>query len=647
MKKTSGLKMPDEHIPFPGPKLRSRSRSGPALSGSFANPVYALVIISVSICLAESIVEIFIEDGTPFQPLLDPFLNALFLVIIMFPALYLLILKPMRTYIGGRDRVEEVLKESEERYRALFDQSLDSILLVDGETGEFEAFNDRACENLGYSREEFKKLRISDFEVIESEEEVREHIKKVMESGHDIFETKQRRKDGEIRDMLVRCRTISFRGRTLFQGIMTDITERKRTEEAVLNIARGISATTGEKFFLSLVEHLADILSADYAYIAEIVPDKPNTVKTVSLIADGSFIDNIEVDLRGTPCETILEKITCSYSSGIQDKFPGAFMMARMGVEGYAGTLLSGSSGSPLGLMAVMYRKPFSNSTMVESMLQIFAARAAAEMERRHSEAALRKAKEEIEAWNRELEKRVEEKSDELRKSQDRLVQTEKLSAMGRLAAGLAHELNSPLTGLLSLIEKYRGKAEEDTREYMEMSLMLKASEHMAKIIKDFGSFSRVQKSEFVRLRLNDIIEDTLSFSASHVKKSGVQIIKEYADHLPEILGDKTEIQQVIINMITNARDAMHNGGTLILRTGVAGDNKVVLECIDDGRGIEKENLDKIFDPFFTTKKSGEGTGLGLSVSYGIIKKHNGEISVETEQGKGTKFTVVLPVINK
>jgi PAS domain S-box-containing protein len=268
--------------------------------------------------------------------------------------------------------------------------------------------------------------------------------------------------------------------------------------------------------------------------------------------------------------------------------------------------------------------------------------------ERVKAEEELIKAKEEIESWNRELEQRVQEKSDELKKSQAQLIQSEKFTVMGQLAAGLAHELNSPLAGLLPLLEKYRRKAEKDSEAYNELTLMLNAGQHMAKIVKDFGSFSRDDKGVLVELDLNKMIEDTLNFSASQLKKRGIKIIREYAEGLPPIYADRTGLQQVVLNMVANARDAMPGGGDLIIKTGFTeGGNKVAMKFIDDGQGIGEEVFDKIFDPFFTTKKHGEGVGLGLSVSYGIIKKHNGEIAVESTQGKGTMFTVLLPLMDK
>ncbi len=266
--------------------------------------------------------------------------------------------------------------------------------------------------------------------------------------------------------------------------------------------------------------------------------------------------------------------------------------------------------------------------------------------ERKKAEGALKKAKHDIEVWNKELKKRVEEKTEELEKSRDRLIQSEKLSAMGRLSASLAHEMNSPLAGILPLLKKYRGKLQKDQEAYREMTLMLNAAEHMAKIVRDFGSFARMSEVQTVRLNLNEVIKSTLSFTTNQLMKKGIRIIRQYADALLETEGDRVQLQQVVLNMVTNAGDAMPRGGTLTVKTGVSDDkSKVKMKFIDSGAGIEKENIGKIFDPFFTTKGPGKGIGLGLSISYAIIKNHKGEISVESKPGEGTTFTVLLPAL--
>jgi PAS domain S-box-containing protein len=421
--------------------------------------------------------------------------------------------------------------------------------------------------------------------------------------------------------------------------------EHKKAQEVVFNIAKGVSATVGEKFFFSIAEYLAKILEANYAYVAEIIKEAPNSVRTLALYADGKIIDNIEVDLAGTPCETVREKI-CSYSSGVQKTFPKADIIASMGVEGYVGIPLFGSSGERLGLMTVMYRRPVKNLEKVETMLRIFAARAAAELERRQSEEELKKAHEEIEAWNRELESRVREKTDELIKSQAQLVQSEKLSSIGQLAAGLAHELNSPLTGLISMTRQYRKGTEKDSKEYRELSLMLSACEYMAKIVKDFNTFSGKSRGEITKCNLIELIESSLNLITNELKLKNIQITKDHAHEHPIVKGDRTELQQVALNIITNAVDAMDDRGRLVIKTGISEDkSSVMMKFIDNGCGIKKENVNSIFEPFFTTKPRGKGTGLGLSVSYAIVKNHEGEIKVESEAGKGTEFEVLLPAV--
>jgi len=159
-----------------------------------------------------------------------------------------------------RKRVEEALRESEQRYRAIFEQAADSIVLVDTDTGALVEFNDRAHENLGYTREEFKKLRIPDFEVIESPEEVAKHIKKVVREGSDTFETKHRRKDGEIRNILVSTIAISLGGSGFVQGIWRDITDRKRAEEALRR---------SEEKYRTIVENVNDALIIHPMFVSQ------------------------------------------------------------------------------------------------------------------------------------------------------------------------------------------------------------------------------------------------------------------------------------------------------------------------------------------------------------------------------------------
>lgn len=240
--------------------------------------------------------------------------------------------------------------------------------------------------------------------------------------------------------------------------------------------------------------------------------------------------------------------------------------------------------------------------------------------------------------------KSIEEKEKQLQATL--LSQSAKLSSIGLLGAEIAHELNSPLTGILGFLRLRKDETKEGTSEYEKLNVMVEAAEHMAKIISELTIFSRTPKEEFKELNLNDVINSTLNFSSHILTKNDIKINKKLENDLLRIKGDKGQLQQVVLNMITNAKDAIEKDGELIIKTYNSNDNKnVFMEFKDNGKGIEKENLEKIFDPFFTTKLQEEGTGLGLFVSKGIVKAHFGKITVESEIGKGTKFTLSFPAV--
>jgi signal transduction histidine kinase len=263
--------------------------------------------------------------------------------------------------------------------------------------------------------------------------------------------------------------------------------------------------------------------------------------------------------------------------------------------------------------------------------------------------------------------------------AQEQLVQSEKLASIGQLAAGVAHEINNPigyifsnfnsLTGyiekLFAMLTAYETAESHITaqdvaaelarmREKVELEflkedipvLMNESKEgivRVRKIVQDLKDFSRVDGGQdWQWTNLHQGIDSTLNIVSNEVKYKA-DVVKQYGD-IPDIECLPSEINQVVMNMVVNAAHAMGNArGTITIRTGVEGDN-VLLEIADTGGGISKENLSRIFDPFFTTKPVGQGTGLGLSLSYGIVQKHLGHIEVESEIGKGTLFRIVLPI---
>ncbi len=236
---------------------------------------------------------------------------------------------------------------------------------------------------------------------------------------------------------------------------------------------------------------------------------------------------------------------------------------------------------------------------------------------------------------------------DELQKTQDTLVQAEKLSSIGQIAAGVAHEINNPLTGVLLytrlMLKALReGRFDPETSKER-LSLMEQETERCSRIIKNLLDFSRQTQPKPVPFPVGKVIKNALSILSHHAELNNVNITFESEEDLPMVYADPDQIQQVFVNIIINAIQAMPNGGTLTIKAGHLKDTKeVFVKFIDTGIGISKENIKKLFTPFFTTKDKGKGVGLGLAVCYGIIQRHKGKIEVESEVGKGTTFTVKL-----
>lgn len=255
----------------------------------------------------------------------------------------------------------------------------------------------------------------------------------------------------------------------------------------------------------------------------------------------------------------------------------------------------------------------------------------------------LKKANEKLIQWGKTLEKRVEERTKELREIQDFLIQSEKLASLGKMAAGVAHEINNPLTSILINTHLMLEKVEEKHAFYENLSLIADETSRCTNIVKGLLEFSRQEPPQKTFSDVNDIINRTLNLLKNQVSFYNISIIKELGLNLPQIELDKNKIEQVFWNLMFNASEAMPDGGKLTIISKFS-QNKKYIEVIfmDIGVGIPKENINKLYDPFFTTKSS--GTGLGLAVSYGIIKQHLGKIEVESEQGKGSTFTVSLPL---
>jgi two-component system, NtrC family, sensor kinase len=252
---------------------------------------------------------------------------------------------------------------------------------------------------------------------------------------------------------------------------------------------------------------------------------------------------------------------------------------------------------------------------------------------------------------------KVEERTAQLKAAQTKLMQSDRLASLGQLSASVAHEINNPVSGVLNLsmlmqrILKDDGIPKERIPEFRKyLGQVIGETTRVGRIVSDLLAFSRRSKPQRSLADLNKIIRSTLSLVAHKMKLANVELVTHFQEDLPLIPCDSSQIQQVALNLVMNATEAMHlkgSGRVEITTLMTPGKDAVLLAVTDNGEGIRPENLAKIFDPFFTTKPEGKGVGLGLAVLYGIVEAHGGEVDVRSEVGQGTIITVKLPLVTR
>jgi two-component system NtrC family sensor kinase len=261
---------------------------------------------------------------------------------------------------------------------------------------------------------------------------------------------------------------------------------------------------------------------------------------------------------------------------------------------------------------------------------------------------SLRRVEGELQSLNEQLEEKVVERTGELRAAQDTLVRTEKLSSLGKLSASIAHEINNPLAGILTFAKLMirtieHGPVGEAERKTLvkQLALVQRESERCSAIVRNLLDFARERPLQLKDVDVNQVVEEVFSLVSNQTAILGVEVTKDLA-RVPMVEADFGQLRQAFINIVINGIEAMGKGGTLRVTTRPRPEeNGLEIVFQDDGPGIPPELMQKIFDPFFTTKE--KGTGLGLSVVYGIVERHKGRVTVDSEPGKGTRFTIRLP----
>lgn len=238
----------------------------------------------------------------------------------------------------------------------------------------------------------------------------------------------------------------------------------------------------------------------------------------------------------------------------------------------------------------------------------------------------------------------LKEREDKLKHAHAALVQSEKMSAFGQMSAGIAHEVKNPLTGILGHAQLSKRKLDADDPLVRHLDIIEKETKRCTEIINNLMKFARSEKTQYEPISVNEAVESAIDLVDHQLSINRITIHKSFAEGIPQVIGNSNQIEQVVMNLMINAQQAMKGEEGEVWVSTQYDDNGVEISVRDNGPGIPAEIRDKIFEPFFTTKKAGEGTGLGLSVSYGIIQDHQGSISINSSPGEGTEFVITLPI---
>ena len=458
--------------------------------------------------------------------------------------------------------------------------------------------------------------------------------------------------------------------------------EYERAEQLLRALVEGTAAATNADFLKLLVCKLAVALNVRYAFITECIDPKPRTqatrLRTLAFWMGHAIGDNFEYAVTGTPCERVTaEKSCCFYPSNIQSLFPTDQHLFDLHAESYIGIPLLDSEENLMGHLAALDNKPMENRDYLESILRIFTARAAGEMERKQTEEALRES-------SLDLAKTLHE----LRRTQLHLVQSEKMSALGQLVAGIAHEINNPVTfiqgnlfpvqqyiwdllNLLNLYQAHFPQATPEIQREMEaidlpflqedsvrlIESMQVGTTRIEEIVQSLRLFSRLDEAEIKAVNIHDGVDSTLMFLDNRLKstdnKTAITVLKEYGD-LPLVECYAGYLNQVLMNIVVNAIDALDllqknssndTNPTIKIRTEFSTPDHVTISIADNGFGMDEIVKNQIFNPFFTTKPVGKSTGMGMSISYQIVtEKHGGTLQCKSSPGEGTEFIIEIPI---
>ncbi len=535
--------------------------------------------------------------------------------------------KELESEIALRKKSEDALRQSEEKLRTLFESATDAFFILDLE-GNFIDVNRTAFERLGYTKEEMLRMHITQLDPPEFAAKVSGRIEQIKSHGAAVFETAHLRKDGTAMPVEVNTRILDYDGRKVLFSVIRDITERKRAEEALkkseeryrtfINAAADISILKDDNFRFLIINKACEkyfdkkeediIGKTDFDLLPESVAEHCRKTDVEALKSDNVI----------TTEEVIGERIfeIRKYRVRIEnDKF---------GIGAY--------------------------------IRDITEQKAAEEELKRHREQLMGLVEERTSELQLANERFVKE-SNERKQAEAEALRASQLAALGELSAGVAHEINNPINGIINYSQMLLNKYDPESKEYDLARRIIKESDRIASIVGNLLSFARNREDEKVSVNVREIISDSVALTETQLKKDGINLKVSMSPELPEITANSQQIQQVFLNIISNARYALnqkypgiHENKVLEISAKEAtfDVHPYIQVTFDDrGTGIPAELLDKVILPFFTTKRRNMGTGLGLSISHGIISDHGGNLAINSVEGEFTEVTIRLPLNRK
>lgn len=486
-----------------------------------------------------------------------------------------------------RKRLEDALKASEIWHRAILDTTMDGYMVL-GQDGQILQTNETYARMTGYGVDELTRMRVPDLEVVEAPHETAEHIDHIFALGRHRFETRQRRKDGQIIDLEVSVQVLPGREKQLL-AFMRDITKRKTTEEAILANQKQLAEAQALAHMgswemdlktraLSWSEEFYRIFGLDFAR-------DPATLETFLRVIHPE--DREEVEYRFYASVTSREPYRFTHRLLLADgtvKFVDVWGQATYDVDG-----------TPL--------------HAIGTVLDITELKLAEEQQRQLTA---------------------------------QLQQAQKLESLGSLAGGVAHDLNNVLAAILSLSTSLRDRFVPPDPVAKSLDTITQACTRGRDVVRSLLVFARRDLEVEGFVDLNGMVKDVVHL-LSHTTLKRVNLVTDLQEGLPGIRGDASALNHVLINLCVNATDAMDGGGSIIFTTGLAADGEVILTVQDTGSGMSPEVLKKAMEPFFTTKPPGKGTGLGLSMAYGTMQAHDGTVTLRSQLGEGTEVELAFP----